>query len=136
MRALVVAAGRRGSRDLGRCSACSRCPRRDVAGALGIPLLLVFFWRSRSRAIYAGVFLVVAALEFYGTAIGTWRWAAEMPGLGIPDGNPPSGVASGYIWFDVMALLHRAAALSRSSAVELGERGVQPRQPRPTSTRA
>ncbi len=80
-------------------------PRRDVAGALGIPLLLLFFWRSRNRAIYAGVFLVVAALEFYGTAIGTWRWAAEVPGLGIPDGNPPSGVASGYIWFDVMALL-------------------------------
>jgi hypothetical protein len=80
-------------------------PRRDVAGALGIPLLLLFFWRSRNRAIYAGVFVVVAALEFYGTAIGTWRWAAEIPGLGIPNGNPPSGVASGYIWFDVMALL-------------------------------
>ncbi len=48
---------------------------------------------------------VVAALELYGTAVGTWRWAAELPGLGIPDGNPPSGVASGYVWFDVMALL-------------------------------
>jgi dipeptidase E len=23
----------------------------------------------------------------------------------LPDGNPPSGVASGYVWFDVMALL-------------------------------
>jgi hypothetical protein len=47
----------------------------------------------------------VAGLELYGTAIGTWRWAAELPGLGIPDGNPPSGAASGYVWFDVMALL-------------------------------
>jgi hypothetical protein len=80
-------------------------PRTDAAGALGIPLLLAFFWRSRARAAYAGVFLVVAGLELYGTAIGTWRWAAELPGLGIPDGNPPSGVASGYVWFDVMALL-------------------------------
>src|SRR5262245_10974651 len=80
-------------------------PRRDVAGAVGVPLLLLFLWRSRSRSIYASVFLVVAALELYGTAIGTWRWAAELPGLGIPDGNPPSGVASGYVWFDVMALL-------------------------------
>ena len=79
--------------------------RRDVAGAIGIPLLLLFLWRSRNRAVYASVFLVVAALELYGTAIGTWRWAAELPGLGIPDGNPPSGVASGYVWFDVMALL-------------------------------
>lgn len=80
-------------------------PRRDVAGAIGVPLLLLFLWRSRNRAIYAGVFLVVAALELYGTAIGTWRWAPQLPGLGIADGNPPSGVASGYVWFDVMALL-------------------------------
>jgi hypothetical protein len=80
-------------------------PRRDVAGAVGVPLLLLFLWRSRNRAIYAGVFLVVGALELYGTAIGTWHWAPKLPGLGIPDGNPPSGVASGYVWFDVMALL-------------------------------
>jgi len=80
-------------------------PRRDVAGAVGVPLLLVFLWRSRNRAVYASVFLVVAALELYGTALGTWRWAPTLPGLGIPDGNPPSGVASGYVWFDVMALL-------------------------------
>jgi hypothetical protein len=87
-------------------------PRQDVAGALGVPLLLVFLLRSRNRAIYASVFLVVAALELYGTAIGTWRWAVRLPGLGIPDGNPPSGVASGYVWFDVMALLTAPAALA------------------------
>jgi hypothetical protein len=80
-------------------------PRLDVAGAFGVPLLCFFLWRSRNRAAYAGVFLVVAALELYGTSIGTWRWAHELPGLGIPDGNPPSGVASGYVWFDVMAML-------------------------------
>jgi hypothetical protein len=80
-------------------------PQLDVAGAVGVPLLCLFLWRSRSRATYAGVFLVVAALELYGTSIGVWRWAAQLPGLGIPDGNPPSGVASGYVWFDVMALL-------------------------------
>jgi hypothetical protein len=80
-------------------------PRRDVAGAFGVPLLLVFLWRGRNRAVYAAVFLVVAALELYGTSIGTWRWAVHLPGTGISDGNPPSGVASGYVWFDVMALL-------------------------------
>jgi len=91
-------------------------PRMDAAGALGVPLLLAFLWRSPARAAYAGVFLVVAALELYGTAIGTWRWAEELPGLGIPDGNPPSGVASGYVWFDVMALLlaPRVLTLARS----------------------
>jgi hypothetical protein len=86
-------------------------PRRDVAGAIGVPLLLLFLWRGRNRAIYAGVFLVVASLELYGTALGTWRWARALPGLGIPDGNPPSGVASGYVWFDVMALVTAPAVL-------------------------
>ena len=87
-------------------------PRLDVAGALCLPLLLAFLWRSRARAAYAGVFVVVAALELYGTAIGTWRWAQELPGLGIPDGNPPSGVAAGYVWFDVMALLFAPSLLA------------------------
>ena len=87
-------------------------PRRDVAGAFGVPLLLVFLWRSRNRAVYAGVFVVVASLELYGTTIGTWHWARTLPGLGIADGNPPSGVASGYVWFDVMAMLTAPVALA------------------------
>lgn len=101
-------------------------PRRDVAGALLVPMLLLFLWRGRNRAIYAGVFLVVAALELYGTAIGTWRWARELPGLGIPDGNPPSGVASGYVWFDVMALLTAPAALALVRRATRTRRGGEP----------
>jgi hypothetical protein len=97
-------------------------PRRDVAGAIGVPLLLLFLWRSRNRAIYASVFLVVAALELYGTAIGTWRWARTLPGLGIPDGNPPSGVASGYVWFDVMAMLAVTALIPLASRVRTASR--------------
>jgi hypothetical protein len=111
-------------------------PRRDVAGAVGVPLLVVFLWRGRNRAIYAAVFLVVASLELYGTAIGTWRWARELPGLGLPDGNPPSGVASGYVWFDVMALLTAPLALAFARAVvqkSASAAGSAPRWARPRS---
>jgi hypothetical protein len=103
-------------------------PRRDVAGGIGVPLLLLFLWRGRNRAIYAAVFLVVASLELYGTAIGTWRWSRQLPGLGIPDGNPPSGVASGYVWFDVMALLTApvALALVKGRASRTPRAGEQP----------
>lgn len=79
-------------------------PRTDVGGAVGAALLTIYLLRGRAPAIYAGVFLVVAALELYGTAIGTWTWAETIPGTGVPNGNPPSGVASGYVWFDVIAL--------------------------------
>lgn len=79
-------------------------PRSDVAGALGACLLAIYLLRGRAPAVYAGVFLVVAWLELYGTAIGTWEWAAVIPGTGVSQGNPPSGVASGYVWFDIVAL--------------------------------
>jgi hypothetical protein len=79
-------------------------PRLDVAGALGAVTFAACLLWGRAPAIYAGVFVAVAALEWYGTAVGTWRWAEAIPGLGIPDGNPPSGVASGYVLFDVIAL--------------------------------
>ena len=104
-------------------------PRLDVAGAFGVPLLLVFLWRSRWRTTYAGVFLVVAALELYGTSIGTWRWAHELPGLGIADGNPPSGVASGYVWFDVMALLVAPWLVSAACAARRRLGGAPPARP-------
>jgi hypothetical protein len=86
-------------------------PRTDVGGAVGAVLLSLFLLRGRAAPIYAGVFLVVAGLELYGTAIGTWEWAREIPGTGIADGNPPSGVASGYVWFDLVALALAPRAL-------------------------
>ena len=99
-------------------------PRSDVGGAIGAALLAVYLVRGRAPEIYAGVFLVVAWLELYGTAIGTWEWAAVIPGTGVPQGNPPSGVASGYVWFDIVALaaapwLIRAAARIRPGSAAL-----------------
>ena len=78
--------------------------RTDAAGAVGATVLVIFLIRGRAPAVYAGVFFAVAFLEIYGTWIGTWEWAAEIPGLGTPDGNPPSGAASGYVFFDIAAL--------------------------------
>ena len=99
-------------------------PRSDVGGAIGAALLAVYLVRGRAPEIYAGVFLVVAWLELYGTAIGTWEWAVAIPGTGVPQGNPPSGVASGYVWFDIAALalappVMRVAARIRSGSPAL-----------------
>jgi hypothetical protein len=79
-------------------------PRLDVAGALGAVTFAACLLWGRAPTIYAGVFVAVAALEWYGTGVGTWRWAETIPGIGIPNGNPPSGVASGYVLFDVIAI--------------------------------
>lgn len=78
--------------------------RVDVLGAVGVLVFSTYLFRGPTPAVYGGVFLVVAGLELYGTAIGTWRWAEVVPGLGIPDGNPPSGAVSGYVLFDIIAM--------------------------------
>ena len=92
-------------------------PASDLAGAIGCAFLVgVFLWTR--RPVYAGVFLCVAALELYGTAVGTWTWASTVPGLGFSQGNPPSGVASGYVMFDVVALAIIARLWSRHSMRE------------------
>jgi hypothetical protein len=107
-------------------------PRLDVAGALGAATFAVCLLWGRAPAIYAGVFVAVAALEWYGTAVGTWRWAETIPGLGIPNGNPPSGVASGYVLFDVVAL---ALAPVLLRALRQGSRPIR-RPPQPVPAHA
>jgi hypothetical protein len=90
-------------------------PATDLSGAIGCTLLVLVLVKTR-RPVYAGVFLVVAGLEIYGTAIGTWAWEGVVPGLGIPQGNPPSGAASGYVVFDVVAFALVAAATALVAA--------------------
>ncbi len=78
-------------------------PTPDVSGTIGCAFLVAVLMWTR-RPVYAGVFMVVVGLELYGTALGTWTWESSVPGLGLSQGNPPSGVASGYVVFDVLAL--------------------------------
>jgi hypothetical protein len=79
-------------------------PRTDASGALGMAVFLVFLFRGRAQPLYGAVFLVVAVLEISGTAVGVWAWKDVVPGLQLPSGNPPSGAASGYVLFDIVAI--------------------------------
>jgi hypothetical protein len=101
-------------------------PASDVVGAIGCTFLIsVLVWTR--RAVYAGVFVVVAGLELYGTALGTWTWEATVPGLGLSQGNPPSGAASGYVVFDVLALALVARLSGPAGAIQ--SRRVRRRAP-------
>ena len=78
--------------------------RPDAAGALAMVAFLAFLVRGREPALFACMLVVVALLELYGTAMGTWQWEPAWPGVDLPMGNPPSGVAAGYCLFDALAL--------------------------------
>jgi hypothetical protein len=80
--------------------------RHDVLGAFWLACLLGFLAWGPNRSLYVGAFVVVSYLELAGTALGIWHWAPTDPVLHvIGQGNPPSGAAGGYGWFDLWALL-------------------------------
>ncbi len=79
-------------------------PRPDVLGLFWYGCLLGFLAFGRSRLLYVGAFFVVTYLEWIGTWMGTWAWQPHDPTGLVSMGNPPSGAAGGYGWFDLMAI--------------------------------
>jgi hypothetical protein len=90
--------------------------RVDVLGAFWFACLIGFLYLGRSQTLYLGAFAIVTYLELVGTAAGTWAWSTHDPTGVIPIGNPPSGAAGGYGWFDLAALWLAPALLSGCSA--------------------
>jgi hypothetical protein len=80
-------------------------PRLDVLGAFWFLCLLGFLRWGRSQMLYVGAFVVVTYLELLGTGLGTWAWQTHDPTGLVAIGNPPSGAAGGYGWFDLAAVL-------------------------------
>jgi hypothetical protein len=96
-------------------------PRTDASGALGMTVFLAFLLRGRAPSLYGAVFLVVAMLEISGTAVGVWAWKDVVPGLQLPSGNPPSGAASGYVLFDIVAIAVTTRLFSLWQAYRAGK---------------
>jgi hypothetical protein len=93
--------------------------RLDVLGAFWYVCLVAFLVWGPSRGLYVGAAVVVTYLEVVGTSLGTWEWQPHDPTGLVAIGNPPSGAAGGYGWFDLAALVlaptlvgvfHRAAS--------------------------
>jgi len=79
--------------------------RTDVLGAFWFGCLALFLLRGKNPLVFVGAFFVVTYLELLGTGLGTWTWQVKDPILGlVAMGNPPSGAAGGYGFFDAAAL--------------------------------
>lgn len=104
--------------------------RTDVLGAFWFLCLVGFFRWGPSTGLYVGAFLVVTYLELTGTALGTWAWQTHDPTGLVAIGNPPSGAAGGYGWFDLAALLAAPWLLTRRRSMNgRGEAEVTPPEP-------
>ena len=100
--------------------------RHDVLGAFWFLCLLGFLRWGRSALLFVGAFVVVTYLELLGTAIGTWAWQPMDPTGHIPIGNPPSGAAGGYGWFDLAAVLATPVLLRGIPVVRRAAASLRP----------
>ncbi|HET6561218.1 MAG TPA: hypothetical protein VFG72_05030 [Marmoricola sp.] len=78
--------------------------RHDALGGLWLLCLLAFLRWGPSTEVYVGAAVVVTWLELLGTHLRTWVWQPVDPVGWLSIGNPPSGAAGGYGWFDLVAL--------------------------------
>lgn len=102
---------------------------RPQADLLGVWCWLVFagaLWRGCPPVLFALTFTLTMVLEFYGTALGAWHWAAIVPGLGVSAGNPPAAIGAGYCIFDALArkLAHRACRRRHGVMTDVGNTDV------------
>ncbi|MEW5917240.1 MAG: hypothetical protein AB1762_12585 [Gemmatimonadota bacterium] len=79
-------------------------PRRDVLGFILFLLFLTVVARGRKPSVYASTFILTAILEVMGTSLGNWAWALRDPTDLVSIGNPPSGIAGGYVMLDMVAM--------------------------------
>lgn len=103
--------------------------RPDALGAFWFVCLVAFLRWGPSQPVYLGAFVAVSWLELLGTELGTWVWQSEDPILGVSIGNPPSGAAGGYGWFDLAGLLAAPALLRLVSRARGRAAAPAPRPP-------
>src|SRR3954470_12193143 len=94
--------------------------RPDALGAFWFGCLALFMLLGPSRAVYVGAFVAVSWLELVGTHLGTWVWGTRDPTGVVSIGNPPSGAAGGYGWFDLVALLAAPRLVALGEALTRG----------------
>lgn len=71
--------------------------------------------RSRNKLLLSTCFVFTILLEWAGTAIGNWQWAAEVPFVGLHSANPPAGVGILYILLDLITVAIAARLVRRDS---------------------
>jgi hypothetical protein len=106
----------------------------DAAGIVAAAGLTAVLLRSPQAGLFAAMVLVVDGLELYGTALGTWTWAATWPGLGLSIGNPPLGAALGYVGFDWVALRIARPSASRTASCQPSRWAMRSAASSPAST--
>jgi len=77
----------------------------DTSGLVMLLLVLTFTkWGPQAR-LYAVMAWAALAMELWGTYLGNWTWASEVPWTGLTAWNPPLLVGAFYCFGDLLVNL-------------------------------
>jgi hypothetical protein len=93
--------------------------RHDTWGAIWWMGAVALIYVSRNRLLLSACFAFTMILEWVGTAIGNWQWAAEVPFLRLHSANPPAGVGILYILLDLIVVGITTGLMSRKPTAEI-----------------
>lgn len=94
---------------------------RDAWGFLWWLGALALMATSRNRLLLSACFVYTILLEWAGTAIGNWVWAAEVPFVRLHSANPPAGVGILYILLDLIVVAITTRFMPAVGAAEAAE---------------
>jgi hypothetical protein len=77
----------------------------DTSGIVMLILVLAFTARGPQPKLYATMAWAALAMELWGTYLGNWTWASEVPWTGLTSWNPPLLVGAFYCFGDLLVNL-------------------------------
>ena len=86
-----------------RESITKKTGKRSCEIALGLILILCMLF-SQSRKLYAVMFVLSLTMEIYGTWLGNWAWATDVPWIGLTTTNPPLAAGVFYCVLDFLVM--------------------------------
>jgi hypothetical protein len=76
----------------------------DTFGVLLFAILIACMVFSRSRKLYAVMFVLSLTMEIYGTWLGNWAWRPVVPWLELTTTNPPLAAGVFYCLLDFLVM--------------------------------
>ena len=77
----------------------------DTSGVVMLLLVLGFTQWGPQPRLYAAMAWAALAMELWGTHLGNWTWASEVPWTGLTAWNPPLLVGAFYCFGDLLVNL-------------------------------